>query len=100
MTTMTESSMFYATQMVFGTAAMAIGGHLMKKAYKWARHNPRAIGRGLNTVSKMMSAKHQGLGRFMTGAARVAQALSNKDSFVNKMATATLKDESPTPSTK
>ena len=82
--------------MVFGTAALALGGHLMKRAYKWAKHNPQAIGKGINTLAKMVYPKHQGLGKFIRGSAQVAKALSNKDSYINKMASAALTNDSPT----
>ena len=69
--------------MVFGTLALAAGKHLIKQGIKWAKKNPDAIGRGINTLTKFTGGK---LPKFIHNAARVAQAMSNKGSYVNRLA--------------
>ena len=67
------------------------GGHLLKKAFKWARNNPDTIGRGINTVTKFLPQKYQGIGNAIRKTAMFARSVAPKNSYVNRLANATLK---------
>ena len=67
------------------------GGHLLKRAFKWARNNPDAIGRGINTLSKFIPRKYQGIGNAIRKTATLAQSMAPKNSYIGRLASSTLK---------
>ena len=87
---------------MFSTAAM-LGGHLLKagvsKAFKWAKNNPEALGRGIGKLSKYaakFSPKFGKVNNIIRKTAKVGTQLAPKSSYINKLSSSIRNNSSST----